>query len=511
MLVQEMDISLKAAQNEDLFSFFQERFENHYVQHEINEFEYEQTLKSFQKGLKLNGRGTFDNLAKEYSEVISTTIITSFGLGPFFHSNDQKGGSVTTVHNAKNGIYSNEKDKYNRGEYEYSQGRTKTLKKSINENGLLKDGYTGKITLNAHVDHIVPLEDFHKNGGFMLNAEAKRNFSNDERNLIVTDEKLNLSKGAKNLNVFMSSKIKGSTIDNKQRFKMDKRRTNAAANRANNARDEHSPDNVTKVKYYVDNGGIAASKEAVTMGMRQAVGMVMHILTTELFNELIIYAKQFSSFAKEQTLIVEFKVLVERVKEKVISQLKNLMTTFSEGFVSGFLSNILTTIINSFITTSKRGGRIIREGFLSIVKAVRLLLFPQADMSDKERYREAIKLFISGLLVSGGIILEEALEKKLINLNLSHSIASAVATTVTGILTGVAIVTVVHMLDIIISDLPSTRELIASSNELLIDSETAATEYSAVVANLRHDNESFIDRINGTESNVKELINFFEE
>jgi hypothetical protein len=431
-----IELPMKEAKTDDLFSFFQERFDAHYEQQEIVSAEFEQTLKETNDQMMLKGPGVFDELVKEYGEVISSTVVTSFGLGPFFHEGDRDGGSVTTIHNARKGIYAKKEDEYTRKDYKYSKGASEVRAQNKKENGFFKDGYTGKRTVNEQVDHIVPLKSFHNSGGFMLSKEAKDSFSNDTKNLIITDGSLNGSKSAQELNEFMNRTVKGQEENNKLRFEMDKRRTNAAANRGNKAYDDHAPSRLDKTKYFVKNGGATASKEALSMGARQAWGMLIYVFSKEMFAELKVHGKKFIQFAKEGRLISEFSAMMNRVKMKVFSQLKNIAVAFKDGMVSGFLSSIITTIVNSFKTTSKRLVRIIREGFLSIMKALKLILFTPKEITKKEAIREAIKLLISGLFVAGGIVIEEILEKKLIALGIPGTIANLISQ-LAGIVTGI--------------------------------------------------------------------------
>jgi hypothetical protein len=510
-----IDFPLKEVKSDDLFNFFQEKFDAQYEQHEIDVVEYEQTIKETQNRIISEGPKMFDELVREYGQVISSTVITSFGLGPFFHQGDKEGGNVTTIHNARKGIYGNESDRYNdkmRKKYDYSKTRKKVLEQNMQINGFYKDGYTGKQTDNPNVDHIAPLKSFHNNGGFMLSDEAKKSFSNDTRNLIVTDESLNKSKNAHDLNDFMSTTVKGQEENNHSRFEMDKRRTNAAANRANSAYDDHKPTKLEKTKYYAKNGASAASKEAIKMGARQAWGMLIYIFSKELFEELKVHGKKFKQYAKEGRLISEFKAILIRIKAKVFSQLKNVVSAFKEGVVSGFFSSIITTVVNCFATTSKRLVRIIREGFLSIFKAIKLLVFTPKELTKKEASREAIKLLISGLFVAGGIVVEEILEKKLIALGVPGSIANIISSTLTGIITGIAIVTVVYMIDNLISKMPSTKELIARSNELIQNRIVLEADYATVTSNIQYNvKNNFLSRIRKTEKNIDDLVDFFEE
>jgi len=146
------------------------------------------------------------------------------------------------------------------------------------------------------------------------------------------------------------------------------------------------------------------------------------------------------------------------------------------------------------------------------MKALKLILFTPKETTKKEAIREAIKLLISGLFVSGGIVIEEILEKKLIALGIPGTIANLISSTLTGIVTGIAIVTVVYMIDKLISNLPSTKELIGKSNELIQNARDLDNDYVTVTSTIRYEaKDNFFARIQKTENNVDDLIDFFEE
>jgi hypothetical protein len=46
---------------------------------------------------------------------------------------------------------------------------------------------------------------------------------------------------------------------------------------------------------------------------------------------------------------------------------------FGTGAISGYISAIITTLINMFIRTGKNIVRLIREGFISLIKAVTIM------------------------------------------------------------------------------------------------------------------------------------------
>ena len=53
-----------------------------------------------------------------------------------------------------------------------------------------------------HIDHVVPVSHAHKMGGASWDPKKKRQFFNDEANLVIAASAVNLSKGAKDISVW---------------------------------------------------------------------------------------------------------------------------------------------------------------------------------------------------------------------------------------------------------------------------------------------------------------------
>ena len=85
--------------------------------------------------------------------------------------------------------------------------------------------------------------------------------------------------------------------------------------------------------------------------------------------------------------------------------------------------------------------RIIREGFLSIMKAIKVLLFPPEGMSLRQAAHEATKVLATGLVVTGGIVVGEGIAA---NLPILGSILGPV---LGGLISGLGSLFVIFMLD----------------------------------------------------------------
>ena len=76
----------------------------------------------------------------------------------------------------------------------------KTKKQCLVVAGKWRGLYTGKIFSNARqvdIDHVVPLKEAHISGSSDWSKEKKRQFANDEDNLLAVSKSANRSKGAK--------------------------------------------------------------------------------------------------------------------------------------------------------------------------------------------------------------------------------------------------------------------------------------------------------------------------
>ncbi|UKS55687.1 DUF1524 domain-containing protein [Exiguobacterium acetylicum] len=499
-----------SGEEELMFSYFQERFDNHYERSQLNIEEYEKIINDLNNKSSKEKENMFDDLIYEYGGVVSKTIIQSFGLSHLFHQ-DQHGGEVTTIHNSQKNIIAQDKDKYDRSKYEYESSRKIVLQQNEKRHGGHIDAYTGKTIERPNVDHVIPLHAFHKNGGFLLKDEAKRAFSSDNRNLVVTDETLNKSKGNQQLDEFRNRKVNGQHETNDLRFSIDEDRAQKIALNANIAYDEHQVSTGNKLRSYAVTGVAAGLQDGLKLGVREAVGIILHTLNKELFKELKSYTKMIKNYREDKVMIYELNKMMKRINLSINQKLKGLLSSislaFGEGVISGLISSILTTIINMFVTTKKRIVRIIREGFLSIFHALKILMTNPQKLSKSVLYREVTKLIITGIIAAGGITLEGAIEQFLNGLGIPF--IPLITSTLVGILTGVALVTVLYMIDQVWGMLPSTEELLKNSSEIIENRYQLQEEFEFVTQGLPSKN--IVDRIVNSDRNVNDTVDYFEE
>ncbi len=105
------------------------------------------------------------------------------------------------------------------------------------------------------------------------------------------------------------------------------------------------------------------------------------------------------------------------------------------------------TCTGYFLTGPKRFVRMIREGVFSLLKALKLILFPPADMSFVETMHEAMKLISAGGIVIAGVALEEVIEKLILGVPLLAPFAPVATAVIVGSLTAIAMSLVAYLID----------------------------------------------------------------
>ena len=175
---------------------------------------------------------------------------------------------------------------------------------------------------------------------------------------------------------------------------------NAKANEAYIKSRENIDGRLNKEYYssskFLTNVGTTSLLEGAKMGKAQLLGA----LTVEFFTALIgeikdILKNGWSVDSKD--FIETLKLRASKIKDKILNQKNDILKQGFDGFISGIISNIVTIVINSFVTTAKNIVRIIREGFFSLIKALKIIIFRPNNMTQNEALHEASKLLASGL------------------------------------------------------------------------------------------------------------------
>lgn len=394
----------------------------------------------------------FDEIASQLKSDVLHAIVVPFGIGKILSAYDKTGGNVTTIHNAKQGIYAQEKDSYVRHHYDKSKNSdgqqfSGNSKKSVgsqftrshmDECGQVIDEYTGKLqpANTTSPDHIASLSGFHKNGGYMLNTTRKADFATDQDNLALTDRSINQSVKDTNKDDWSSKQSsKDKAVTNSEYYDINSEMLRKATIRGKETADKYAPTTTEKAQYYAVNSAKTGAMMGVKMGFQQALGMVIVELFSNIIHELKVISKE---GVDKDNWVEELSNRFKKIAENVLSKWKEALHAFKDGVISGFISNIVTTLINIVATTAKRTVRILREGVFSLYNAIRMLAFPPEGMTFAETAHEAMKLIFAGGIVIGGIALEEVLEKLVLSIPLLVPIADILVGVLIGSLTAIA-------------------------------------------------------------------------
>ncbi len=229
-------------------------------------------------------------------------------------------------------------------------------------------------------------------------------------------------------------------------------------------------------KYYTSGKFIKSTAktslaEGGKMALQQAMGVLMEEFVRASFEEIRDIWKNGFRGAVDDAFLDVLKVRLMRVAKRVQSKWKDAAHALKDGFISGFLSNLVTVLINTFATTLKRYVRMIREGFMSLYRAMKTLAAPDEGVTLEEAADAALKILAAGLVTAGGIAIEAALEVHLQPLGPLKEIVLAASV---GLVTGLATACTVYLLDT--ADLFSVQE--KANKQKVIERLTATIQIS---------------------------------
>lgn len=425
------------------------------------------------------------------------SIIKPFGIAGFLFE-DKLGGNVDTIHNVRNtderynngqGIYATEENKKRydeRPEYKYidyhddNENYKKHREDIINSkknNETIIDAYTNLEIGNddvVSIEHIISASDVSKDPAVILARANGAEIANDNSNLCNINGQLNSSiktdspseyldkmkrlknpEARQNLLNYLNSKSELTPEEQKAKKLLEQKNAmveneeevQELGRKARQEMDKKLNEKYYTSKEFAKNLGITGAKEGLKMGTQQAIGLMVREFTLAVFSEAEDIFSKRHNIKLNNEFIKSLKERFERISKRILSKWKDVVAAFGSGVVSGFFSNIITVIINSFLTTSKRAVKIIREGFYSLLKALKMLFFLPENMTKEEAAHEATKLISSGLIVAGGVALEEILQKALESVPIIGFFADEIATVILGIVTGLSIAFVVYIID----------------------------------------------------------------
>jgi len=407
-------------------------------------------------------------------------IIGPFGLTPAMFD-DKDGGNVTTQHNAEKDIFAKESEEFDRPDYDYAAAKREKMRESI-KNGSMNsqefvDTYTGKTeptrrtnsngkyVMNAELDHLIPVKDIHRQGGWMKDEEGRTKLSSNKENLHYTTHETNRSKGAKAPEKALSEE-KG----------FDKERIEPLVDKAKKAIENELPNTSERLKYHGEELVKEGGKEAFNNALRQSLGILLHEFVNGSFVEINTLLTDRHS---QQNLIDRLVESLKRVMNRVINKLKAALEAALQGGMQGFFSNLLTFLINNLITTSKKIVTIIRESMQSLWKAIKMVVNPPEGMSALDVTREVTKIIAAVVTTGFGMLMEESVNGFIMSIPVLVPIADVLSIALTAIITGIAGALIIYGIDRLFDELSS------SDTEMLVAQEAHAEAQTIVVGRLQ--------------------------
>mgnify|MGYP000450365295 CR=1 FL=1 len=423
---------------------------------EVSSTEVSELLDLLDKGLSTE---KYSILFDSTKDIVIEQLLRPLGISrKDLASNDVDGGPVTTLNNFKQGVTANASDaeKYNSlndfNRKDYENKDFKANRKKALQGDELKDGYTGKTIPKdgrSHLDHITSAHEIESDpmANLAMSKEERVEMANSSDNLTMTNSSLNQSKSDKDaaewndaLNAKDKSKTNAEAYDTKEELINDKHKKSKGHIKSTRDAKYHK-----KLATETLNTSLDAGKE---MALQQAIGSLFSDFISSVFSEVKdIFINGFTG-EMDDSFWAALKRRLKNIALKVVGNWDSVINSLQSGLmgaISGFLSNLSTVIINLLVKTSKNMVRLIREGLMSLTKALKLMVNPPEGMSLKEAAHEASKLLGAGIIVSMGIFAEEAISSYLSTFAIPFS--DIISVVVSGILTGLGSIVFVFILD----------------------------------------------------------------
>lgn len=430
-------------------------------------------------------RERLDDLLKDCRSKVIEGIVIPFGLGGIVAHYDKDGGNVDTVHNVREGVYATEAERTRfaaRGEYDSAEYHGHANYRRTNaqaKEGPVQDAYgRGTVKGQQNLDHVVSAKRTHDDPGRVLAELDGADLANAESNIKFTNEHVNKGKRDLSMDHYIANRKARISVIRDQISALEKKSRSEGLNpsqrqslanlkkaeekfkadgfdekRAREAdRKARAEMEKTIGRAYYGSGKFVKSlartsaTEGVKMGWQQAFGLAL----TEFFIGIIDEARDAyrNGFKLEDKGFWQsLKERFMRVVRRVVSRWRDALDAFKKGALSGFLSNLVTVLINCVVRTGRNVVRMIREGVFSLVRAVKVLCVRPNGMTLREAAHEAMKILASGLVVAGGVLLAEWLDKMIVLVPWLEVVSDILVAIVSGVVTGIASALVVYAID----------------------------------------------------------------
>lgn len=423
---------------------------------------------------------------------VLTQIIGPFGLSMAMFE-DKNGGNVTTLHNfertddsyvateSDKALHANSQRTYSedvRKDYEIKtkQAAQATGGKTWEEKraeriALGKDELTGRAVsadgtielkdgrvVRAELDHTISIGELHSNkkahlglgnvtrdeqtGEMKVDPSRMRAAVNDDKNLALTNQPLNGSKSNHDLQEWATRERADGTT-NAEKFEIDEK----ALAEHSQAAQEHMNSTVDRALLKKQTTELlhTGGNQALQMGLRQAMGLLLTELVNGLFNEIKILIKHGIEAGK--TLLEEIRDRLFKVIQSVAKKIPDAAAQLFHGGISGFMSNLMTFILNSFLSTAKRFVTAIREGLIGLFRAFKMILFPPEHLTADEALQEGLKILTTVVVSSVGIVLTESVGTFMASVPFLKIIADIVTPVLMGTLSGLLTAFLAYQID----------------------------------------------------------------
>ncbi len=364
-----------------------------------------------------------ESLIELCKQNVIDTIVGQFGIASLFIE-AKDGGSVTTARNFEKGITSTEADAARHDDLQsvrnggFKERRTlyddrkNDFRADVKSSGVktVLDGYTGdKISIKrADVDHVVSAKEIETDSRahLFLDQEQRARVATDSENLVFTKDKINRSKGAKDLQGWMNREVDGQT--NADRFGIDREKAVATDKKAR----KHISGAIDQAaaKKYSKELLATGGEDAAKMAAFSAIGVVIHDFSLAVVEELKFIFKNRGNMSFKE-LFAHFKAKMADTLELLKLKWRDILAGSFESGIVAFLSNVLVFVINLFATTLKKLVSMIRAGFVSLCKAIKLMAYPPETMTREEANFEAAKILMAGVIGALSIGMSAAIEK----------------------------------------------------------------------------------------------------
>jgi hypothetical protein len=198
---------------------------------------------------------------------------------------------------------------------------------------------------------------------------------------------------------------------------------------------------------------IKGAVEAGKQDLQQSIGMLLNEFLTVSFDEIMdAYKCGMRADTRSTTFIEALRIRLERIARRVEARWKDVLSAFKTGALSGFLNNLVTMLVKMLVGTGKRIVRVMREGVMAILSALKLALCPPRGMTRAEAGDTALKLVGTTMATSLGVLAEDAAEKAIGTFFATHApllvpSAPPVAAALVATMTGIASVLLVYWLE----------------------------------------------------------------